>query len=443
MINSLNKVTLQHRQVWRLAAPLILSNLTIPLLGIVDTAVVGHLEHAYYLGAVALGSLIFSFLFWGFGFLRMGTTGLIAQAHGKADNGEIRATLARTGTIALLFSLLIILLQTPVSQLAFYLLEGSQEVEHYAASYFSIRIWSAPATLLTYVLIGWLLGMQNARGPLWILLASNLSNIVLDLWFVLGLGMTVEGVAYASVIAEYIGCSVGLYLVYQALKHHPGSWQREALFAQKKLRQLLQLNGNIMIRTLCLILSLAFFTAQGAKFGDVILAANAILMNFQTLMAYALDGFAHATEALVGRAIGRRDRQAFYSAILTAAIWSLVVAMLFVGLYGLAGEWIIGQLSDLSEVTSAAADYLPWAIVMPLVAVWSYLFDGIFIGATRSREMRNTMLSASLLFFLPAWWLLQSWENHGLWAALMIFMAARGITMAWSFNKLSKRGLFP
>ena len=434
---------LQHRQLWRLAAPLILSNLTIPLLGLVDTAVVGHLEHAYYLGAVALGSLIFSFLFWGFGFLRMGTTGLIAQAHGKRDNSEIRSTLARAALLALSCALLIILLQNPVSQLAFYLLQGSHEVEHYAAEYFSIRIWSAPATLLNYVFIGWLLGMQNARGPLWILLASNLSNIILDLWFVLGLGMTVDGVAYASVIAEYIGCFVGLYLVYNTLQQHLGIWQRRAIFAKKRLCQLLQLNGNIMIRTLGLILSLAFFTAQGAKFGDIILAANAILMNFQALMAYALDGFAHAAEALVGRAIGSKNRQAFHSAIYTAAVWSLGVALLFIGFYGLAGEWIIHQLSDLNEVTSAAIQYLPWAIIMPIVAVWSYLFDGIFIGATRSREMRNTMLTASLLFFLPAWWLLHPWGNHGLWAALMIFMAGRGITMAWSFNRLTKHGLIP
>ena len=436
-------VVLQHRQVFRLAAPLILSNLSIPLLGLVDTAVVGHLEHSYYLGAVALGALIFSFLFWGFGFLRMGTTGLIAQAFGEGNNLELRATLARAALLALLFSLLILLLQYPIGQFAFYLLEASHEVEHYALEYFTIRVWSAPATLLNYVLIGWMLGMQSARGPLLLLLVTNISNIVLDLWFVVVMGMTVDGVAIASVIAEYIGCAVGLWFTFRLLKQHPAPWQNMAILNRQKLHQLLALNSNIMLRTLCLIFTLAFFTAQGAKLGDIVLAANAILMNFQTLMAYALDGFAHAAEALVGRAIGKRDRNALKSAIYTAAIWSLGFALLFVALYAFAGPWIIMQLSDIDAVRAAAEEYLIWSIFMPLVAVWSYLFDGIFIGATRAREMRNTMLASTLLVFLPAWWMLQPLENHGLWAALMLFMAARGVTMAWSFRLLVRRGVIP
>ena len=436
-------VVLQHRQVSRLAVPLILSNLSIPLLGLVDTAVVGHLEHSYYLGAVAIGALIFSFLFWGFGFLRMGTTGLIAQAFGEGNNLELRATLTRAALLALLFSLLILLLQYPIGQFAFYLLEASHEVEHYALEYFTIRVWSAPATLLNYVLIGWMLGMQSARGPLLLLLVTNISNIVLDLWFVIVMGMTVDGVAIASVIAEYIGCAVGLWFTFKLLKQYPAPRRNMAILNRQKLRQLLTLNSNIMLRTLCLIFTLAFFTAQGAKLGDLVLAANAILMNFQTLMAYALDGFAHAAEALVGRAIGKRDRNALKSAIYTAGTWSLGFALLFVSLYAFAGPWIIMQLSDIDAVRAAAEEYLIWSIFMPLVAVWSYLFDGIFIGATRAREMRNTMLASTLLVFLPAWWLLQPWGNHGLWAALMLFMAARGVTMAWSFRLLIRRGVIP
>ncbi|MCF6217898.1 MAG: MATE family efflux transporter [Gammaproteobacteria bacterium] len=434
---------LHHRPILRLALPLMLSNLSIPLLGLVDTAVVGHLEHAYYLGAVALGALIFSFLFWGFGFLRMGTTGLIAQAFGEENNHEIHATLVRASLLALLFSLLILLLQYPIGQLAFYLLDGSHPVEHYAQQYFTLRIWSAPATLLNYVLIGWMLGMQNVRGPLVMLLVTNLTNIVLDLWFVVGLGMTVDGVAIASVIAEYIGCAVGIVLTFQLLKQHPAQWQWEQILKRHKLRQLVTLNSNIMLRTLCLIFTLAFFTAQGAKMGDLILAANAILINFQTLMAYALDGFAHAAEALVGRAIGKCDRRALKRAIYTAAFWSLGFALLFVAFYALAGQWMIDQLSDIEAVRSVANEYLIWSIFMPLVAVWGYLFDGIFIGATRAREMRNTMLASTLLVFFPAWWLLQPWGNHGLWAALMLFMVARGAAMAWSFRRLTRRGVIP
>ncbi len=434
---------LQHRPVLRLAIPLILSNLSIPLLGLVDTAVVGHLEHAYYLGAVALGALIFSFIFWGFGFLRMGTTGLIAQAFGEENSPEIHTTLVRASLLALLCSLLILLLQYPIGQLAFYLLDASDEVEHYAHQYFTIRVWSAPATLLNYVLIGWMLGMQNVRGPLVMLLVTNFTNIVLDLWFVIGLGMTVDGVAIASVMAEYIGCAVGLVLTFKLLKRHPARWQWQNILQRHKLRRLLTLNSNIMLRTLCLIFTLAFFTAQGAKMGDLILAANAILINFQTLMAYALDGFAHAAEALVGRAIGKRDRQALKSAIYTAALWSLGFALLFAAFYALAGQWLIRQLSDIEAVRAVANEYLIWSIFMPLVAVWGYLFDGIFIGATRAREMRNTMLFSTLLIFFPAWWLLQPWGNHGLWAALMLFMAARGALMAWSFRQLTRRGVIP
>ncbi len=395
----------------------------------------GHMQHAYYLGAVALGALIFSFLFWGFGFLRMGTTGLIAQAHGHEDNNEIRAALARAGLLALVFAVLILTLQLPIAQLAFTLLEGSVEVESYAEEYFSIRIWSAPATLINYVLIGWFLGMQNGRGPLYILLCSNLCNILLDLWFVMGLGMDVDGVALASVIAEYLGCTLGIFLVFRELKRYPGRWSKQAILCKVKMQKLLALNGNIMARTLCLIVAFALFTAQGAKLGDVVLAANAILLNFQTLMAYALDGFAHAAEALVGRAIGRGKQEEFRSALYTAGLWSIGFALLFTLLFALAGGYIIETLSSIPEVIDSANEYLIWAIIMPVVAVWGYLFDGVFIGATWSRAMRNTMLISTGLFFLPAWWLLQPYGNHGLWAAFTLFMAARGITMGWYLVK--------
>lgn len=420
---------------------MILSNLTIPVLGMVDTAVVGHLDHPYYLGAVAIGSLIFSFIYWAFGFLRMGTTGQIAQAHGRDDHDETRAALLRASGLALLLALGVMLLQTPVHGLAMLLLEASAEVERYAGDYFFVRIWSAPATLINYVLIGWLLGMQNARGPLYLLLVINITNILLDLWFVWGLGMDVDGVALASVIAEYLGVGVGLWLVARELRDYPGRWLKQHILDPARLGEMLALNHNIFIRTLCLIFSFAFFTAQGAKFGDVVLAANAVLMNFQTFMAYALDGFAHAAEALVGRAVGRRDRAQFKRAVRTAAVWSLGVSLLFALGYGLFGEWLIQLLTDLEAVRDTCYEYLPWLVIAPLLSVWSYLYDGIFIGATRSLEMRNTMLVATFLCYLPAWYLLQPWGNHGLWAALMVFMIARGVTMAISYRRMDKRGL--
>ncbi len=429
--------TLIHARVWQLAGPMILSNLSIPLLGLVDTAVMGHLSAPYYLGAVAVGALIFSFVFWGFGFLRMGTTGLTAQAFGREDHHELRAVLARAIVLAVALGALVLLLQRPIAAAAFALIDASAEVERYGAEYFAIRIWSAPAALVNYALIGWFLGMQRAQGPLILLLVINLSNIVLDLWFVPGLGMTVDGVAWASVIAEYLGVAVGLWLVRRYLRGHPGTWRGMCIWDWPRLREMWLLNQNIFIRTLCLIFSFAFFTAQGARQGDLILAANAVLMNFQTLMAYGLDGLAHAAEALVGRAVGQRRHDEWRRAIATVGVWSGLVALGFSLLYWLAGEWLIALLTDQAAVREIAHEYLPWLILAPLISVWSYLFDGIFIGATRAREMRNTMLVSTLLCFLPAWYLFQGWGNHGLWAALMVFMAARGLTMTWSFCRFA------
>ena len=421
---------------------MILSNLTIPLLGLVDTAVVGHLSSPHYLGAVAVGGLIFSFIYWGFGFLRMGTTGLTAQAHGREDGDEIRAIMGRALLLAAVFACALLVLQGVIHGIAFAVLEASAAVEAAAAQYFFIRIWSAPASLANYVLIGWFLGMQNARGPLYLLLVINITNIVLDLVFVLAWHMDVAGVALASVVAEYLGMLVGLWLLRRELRGCAGRWRMAAMLAWHKLRELVVVNVNILIRTLCLIFSFAFFTAQGAKQGDVVLAANAVLMNFQTFMAYGLDGFAHAAEALVGRAVGQRNASAFRRAVYTAGLWSLLVAVAFVGVYGVGGVWVINGLTDIEAVRQTAYVYLPWLILAPLLSVWGYLYDGIFIGATRSVEMRNTMLLSTVVFFLPAWYVLQPWGNHGLWAALMVFMVARGVTMAVSYGLMRRRGEF-
>lgn len=431
-----------HADIWRLAGPMILSNLTVPILGMVDTAVVGHLSSPHYLGAVAIGGLMFSFVYWAFGFLRMGTTGQIAQAQGRLDHNEIRSGFARAGLLALILSVSIIAIQQPIHTLAMWLLDASHEVEFFAGEYFYIRIWSAPATLLTYVLIGWFLGMQNARGPLYLLLIINLTNIVLDLLFVWGLGMDVDGVALASVISEYMGVIVGLWLVKRELKLFPGQWLKQLIFDAAKLRQMFVLNQNIFIRTLCLMFSFAFFTAQGAKYGDIVLAANAVLMNFQTFMAYGLDGFANAAEALVGKAVGQKNRDKFKQAVHTAAVWSAGVAVFFTLLYLFFGIQLINLLTDIEAVRNMTYLFLPWLVISPLLSVWSYLFDGIFIGATRSAEMRNCMLISTFVCFLPAWYLFQSFGNHGLWLALMVFMLARGISMWLSYRLLDKRGMF-
>ncbi len=427
-----------HSRVWRLAAPMILSNLSIPILGIVDTAVMGYLPEPYYIGAVAIAALVFSFIYWGFGFLRMSTTGLVAQAYGRNQCDELGAILGRALLIGCCVSVLILLMQKPIAAMTFYFIDASIDVETNAAAYFFIRVWSAPAVLATYALIGWFLGTQNAYAAMWILLITNIVNLVLDILFVVYFDWAVEGVAWASLIAEYSGVLVGLSLC-QKQSHRIGmrfSW-RDVVKLQA-LRRMMSINYDIFIRTVCLIFTFAFFTAQGAKKGDIVLAANAVLMNFQTFMAYGLDGFAHAAEALVGGAVGAKDKSAFWGAVKVAGFWSIIVAVIFTAIYGLAGQHIIMAMTDLEAVRSAAFEYLPWVIVSPLISVWSFLLDGIFIGATRSVEMRNTMLIATFGFFLPAWYFLDFMGNHGLWFALLIYMAARGVSMACVLTYLHK-----
>jgi len=417
-----------HRQIWQLAGPMILANISIPILGMVDTAVVGHLEAPHYLGAVAVGSLIFSLLFWGFGFLRMATTGLTAQAVGRGDLVQQQHIIQTTLLFALLIASLLLLFQSPLSHLAFYAMDASDLVTQFGQDYFSIRIWSSPAILVNYVILGWLIGIAATRSALLLILIVNISNIILDLFFVSVFDMAVEGVALASVIAEYLGLITGLIL----LKTH-GIVLLPLVFSSKsqfELRKLLKLHGNIFIRTLCLMFSFAFFTAQGAKQGDIILAANAVLLHFLTFMAFFLDGFANAAEVITGKAVGSQNRQQLKQGLLYTAFWSGTIAVLFSLSYLILGSLIIRLLTTIPDVIAAANHYLIWLIIAPVFAVWSYLFDGLFIGATRSTEMRNTMLFSTLFCYLPAWYFLQHFGNHGLWLALIIFLAARGISQA-------------
>jgi MATE family multidrug resistance protein len=427
-----------RRRVWRLAGPIILSNITVPLLGAVDTAVVGHLPEAYYLGAVAIGALIFNFLYWGFGFLRMGTTGLTAQAHGADDHDEVRAALARALIIAAGLALAILLLQRPLLGVAMGLIDAGPEVEEHARTYFSIRIWGAPAALGNYVVLGWFLGRQNARAGLALQVVINGLNIVLDLVFVVGLGLAVAGVAMATLVAEYAGLALGLTMVAVALRRQGGRWRRERILDTPRLRRMAAVNRDIFVRTLCLIAAFAYLTAQGAKMGDVILAANAVLLNMVYFMSYGLDGFAHAAEALVGRAIGARDRAAYRGAVRASTVWALITAVVFAALYVLFGTAIIDALTGIAEVRAAARAVLPWMFVAPLVSVWGYQLDGIFIGAVRTAEMRNAMI-ASLAVFVACVTVLQpAMGNHGLWLSFLIFMIARGATLGAYWPRIER-----
>jgi MATE family multidrug resistance protein len=419
----------EDRDVWRIAAPMILSNISVPLLGMVDTGVTGHLDSPVYLGAVAIGATIFGFLYTGMNFLRMGTTGIAAQRFGADDNDGLRVSLGQALLVSLLIAIALLALQVPLGRIALNLIGAEADVATYASQYFSIRIWSAPGTLANYVLIGWFLGLQNARVPLYIFLTVNLTNIVLDLLFVLQFGMKVDGVALASVIAEYAGVVVGLAFAARALRQRVGQWPLARLFNVRAYAAFFSVNANLFIRTMALMFAFAFVTAQGARLGGVILAANAVLMNLQNLTAFALDGFAHAAEALVGKAVGQQRRDVLERSVRLALKWSLIFAIGFCLLYVVIGPALIRLLTDLPEVRSASLQFLPWLIVSPLVSVWSFLYDGVYVGATRAREMRDIMVSSTFVIFLPAWFLLQGWGNHGLWLAFTLFMASRGIGM--------------
>jgi MATE family multidrug resistance protein len=418
-----------NKNIWRIAAPMILSNISVPLLGMVDTGVTGHLENAAYLGAVAVGSTIFGFLYTGVNFLRMGTTGIAAQQFGANDFDGLRVSLGQALIVALTIAAILLVLHVPIGAAAISLIGPDPAVAEFADQYFSIRIWSAPATLANFALLGWFLGLQNARVPLIVVLVINVTNIVLDLVLVVVVGMKVDGVAIASVIAEFTGLAVGLGFVVRELNRHSGHWVISKLTTLREYTAFFGINSHLFVRTMALVFTLTFITAQGARLGGLILAANAILMNFQNLLAFALDGFAHAAEALVGKAVGEKDRAALQRSVVLALRWSLIVAVGFSAFFWLVGPMLVAVLTDLPDIRTTTLRYLPWLIVSPLIAVWSYLYDGVFVGATLAREMRNIMLISAFVIFIPAWYVLQFLGNDGLWLSFMLFLASRGIGM--------------
>ncbi|WP_313683597.1 MATE family efflux transporter DinF [Pantoea sp.] len=416
------------KTLWRLALPMILSNITVPLLGVVDTAVIGHLDSPIYLGGVAVGSTATSFIFMLLLFLRMSTTGLTAQAFGASDKTALARALTQPLLIALIAGVLFMLLRTPVSNLAAALMGGSVAVQQQAQLFIQIRWLSAPATLANLVLLGWLLGVQYARAPVVLLVVGNLVNILLDLLFVLGLHWGVAGAAAATALAEYVTLGVGLLMVARVLKLRgidftllKASWRGGAA-------RLFRLNRDIMLRSFLLQICFASLTIFGARIGPDVVAVNAVLLMFLTFTAYALDGFAYAVEACSGEAVGAKDRSQLLLVWHAACRQAGLVALLFAMMYALCGVQIVGLLTSLDELREAADRYLVWQVVMPLVGVWCYLLDGMFIGATRGREMRNSMALAALgygLSLLTLPWL----GNHGLWLAVTVFLALRGLTL--------------
>lgn len=427
-----------HTRVWALAAPMILSNLSVPLVALVDSAVVGHLPHAHQLAAVAIGGSLYTLLIWAVGFLRMGTTGFAAQASGRADGGALRQVLSQGLLLAGGLAIALIALALPFSQLALSVMQPSAALDELASQYFQIRLFGLPAALATYALIGWLLGTQNARGPLAILLTTNLLNVGLDLLFVLGLEWGVAGAAWASVIAEWSGALLGLALALRSLRAYPGQIDRSALRRWHNWRPLLAVNRDIFIRTLALQSVFFLITVQGTRLGDTTVAANALLLNGLLLTAHALDGLAHAVEALCGHALGARDRLALRRNLVVAGAWSLLASLGFALFFLLAGSAFIALQTNIPSVRATAGTYLPYLAALPLIAVWSYLLDGLFIGATRAREMRDAML-ITLLLALPLGWLMRPLGNHGLWLAFLLFMSLRSATLGVYAYRLTRR----
>jgi len=326
-------------------------------------------------------------------------------------------------------------LQVPIGRIALNLLGGDAETQQHAATYFSVRVWSAPGTLANFALVGWFLGLQNARVPLFIFLTINITNIVLDLVFVVGLGMKVDGVALASVIAEYSGLLVGGAFAVDALRSHAGHWPIARLTNLSAYKAFFSVNANLFVRTMALLFTFGFITAQGARLGPVILAANAVLMNFQNLTALGLDGLAHAAEAMVGKAVGQKDDESLRHTVRLTLKWSLIFAVGFTLVYVVTGPLIVRALTDLQGVRETAMAYLPWLIASPLISVWCFLYDGVYVGMTRAREMRNIMLISTFVVFLPTWYITQPFGNHGLWFSLLVFLASRGIGMHLAYRK--------
>jgi len=426
---------LTHRRVLTIALPIVLSNATVPILGAVDTGVIGQLGEAAPIGAVGIGAIILSGLYWIFGFLRMGTTGLAAQAIGRDDAVEVRALLLR----ALLFAggagAVIILLQSLLFSAAFMLAPASDEVESLAREYLSIRVWSAPAAIAVYGLTGWLIAQERTRAVLVLQVAMNGLNILLDFVFVLGMGLSVGGVAAATVIAEWSGVLLGLWFAREVFT--PKGWADPAvLFARDKLGQMWRVNGDILIRSVLLQGIFISFLFLASDFGDVTLAANQVLLQFLYITSYGLDGFAFAAETLVGQALGQQNRQRLRRAALLSAFWAgLTGLMLAIG-FAVLGGWIIDIMTTADAVRAAARDYLPWMIAAPLVGFAAWILDGIFIGATRTRDMRNMMLVSTVIYAISAAALVPSLGNTGLWAALMISFVARACTLAWRYRAL-------
>ena len=427
-----------HRQVWTLATPMILSNLTVPLVTLVDSTVAGHLPHTQDLAAVTVGSAVYALPVWSLGFLRMGTTGFTAQARGANDASALRTVQTQALLLAAVLGVLAGLLMVPALPWLVAEMHATPLMAARALDYLHLRLFGLPAALLNYALAGWFIGAQRARTTLALLLVTNVVNIALNLLFVPGFGWGVPGIALASVAGEWCGALYGLWRGLQAVRALHGHVDWQALRGWRHWMPLLRVNRDIFLRTLALEGVFFSLSILGARLGDTTVAANALLLNGLMLTAFGLDGLANAVEALCGHAIGARDPHALRRALVVAGGWSLIGSIGYALFFGSAGHVFVDLQTNLPEVRDAAYRYLPWLTALPIVGVWSYLLDGLFIGATRAREMRDGMLMSVLFFALLAW-LTRGLGNEGLWLTFLAFMAVRAVSLAWFGLRIRRR----
>ena len=428
-----------NRSILFLAVPIIVSHISIPLLGMVDTALMGRLGSEIFIGAVALGGILFNFIYWGFGFLRMGTTGMTAQAYGEKNPKESAAILGRALLVAGAGGLLLILLQNVFGAIGFSLIQGDEVVKTFARQYFNIRIFAAPATISIGAFHGWFLGMQNARYPMVLTVFVNLANIGFNILFVVHFGMKANGVALGTVCAQYLGMVLTVGLFFFKYRDYAVLFKRARIFRFSELKRFFSVNADIFIRTICLVSVFAFFTSKSAAIDSVVLAANQILLQYISLMSYAVDGFAIAAESLVGRFIGSREIQRLKSSVRLLIYWGVGFGAIFAFVYTVFGRMLLRIFTDQEVVIQTALPFIWWLGILSLVGSIAYMWDGIYIGATATRPMRNMMLISTFGVFLPAYYLtISSLGNHGLWLSLLLFLAARAITL----QVLSKRKIF-
>lgn len=430
------------KQILNITLPAIVSNITVPLLGLVDVTIVGHLGNAAYIGAIAVGGMLFNIIYWIFAFLRMGTSGMTAQLFGKHLAGEMAQMVVRSVGIGMMAAFALIILQIPIREAAFLFIHPTEEIKGLATTYFHICIWGAPATLGLYGLTGWYIGMQNSRIPMTIAITQNVVNIIASFCLVYIGGLKVEGIALGTLIAQYAGFLTGIGLW---IRHYGGLWKffsRKGLWEQQAMWHFFQINRDIFLRTLCLVAVTLFFTSSGAEQGEIVLAVNTLLMQLFTLYSYIMDGFAYAGEALIGKYIGAQNYLAYTCTRKHLFAWGGIMALLFTIAYATGGNAFLTLLTDETEVIEASGNYLGWALIIPIAGMAAFIWDGIYIGATNTRGMLQSMTVATGCFFLLYYTLYRTWGNHALWLAFLAYLSVRGFVQTFLSRQMTRQA-FP